>query len=322
MARGLFRKTSFMKTVGAYRSLWKRTLLRFFFPGYGMKGMGWLRDPKKAWYNWLYHRTSLSIPRLLGYKPSWGGTVAAMLVASVFNIFSFPVDAVKASSKSSRIKKAAKERGGNFGKIKDFECSESCQKKEKRQSPVSQRKEGVKNTKEVNYNKSTNTPKPSVNARVFVPVIKEENNEPDNKTHTSMQEYVSGLASSLDRVHTTVKSAENTKTESERVSDEITPKSVPQDTCDQYISKRMWMQNVENDSENVISEIKTGTYLDIRKCPAASRIMLVLGDKPVGYIPDSDFVPVNASLCIGRHMYAVVTDIRNGQCEIEIWFRQ
>ena len=91
MARGLFRKTSFMKTVGAYRSLWKRTLLRFFFPGYGMKGMGWLRDPKKAWYNWLYHRTSLSIPRLLGYKPSLGGTVAAMLVASVFNIFSFPM---------------------------------------------------------------------------------------------------------------------------------------------------------------------------------------------------------------------------------------
>ena len=82
------------------------------------------------------------------------------------------------------------------------------------------------------------------------------------------------------------------------------------------------MQNVENDSENVISEIKTGTYFDIRKSPESSKIMLVLGDKPVGYIPDSDFVPVNASLCIGRHMYAVVTDIRNGQCEIEIWFRQ
>ena len=67
MARGFFRKTSFWKTVGAFRSQWKRALKRFFLWGYGKKGMGWWRDPKKAFYNWWYYRTSVSIPRLLAF---------------------------------------------------------------------------------------------------------------------------------------------------------------------------------------------------------------------------------------------------------------
>ena len=58
MARGIIRKPSFWKIVGAYRSQWKRTLKRMFIPGYGRRGMGWWRNPKKAWYNWWYYRTS------------------------------------------------------------------------------------------------------------------------------------------------------------------------------------------------------------------------------------------------------------------------
>ena len=111
MARGLFRKTSFNKMVGAYRSQWKRFWMRLFtFGMYGRKGMGWWRDPKKAWYNWWYHRTSISIPRLLGYRPSRVSFFCAMLVASVISIFSAPVDATRAGVKAHKIRTARKAR--------------------------------------------------------------------------------------------------------------------------------------------------------------------------------------------------------------------
>ena len=107
MARGFFRKTSFWKTVGAFRSQWKRALKRFFLWGYGKKGMGWWRDPKKAFYNWWYYRTSVSIPRLLGYKPSPGYCVFALMVACVFDLLAAPVDIVKAANKANKIRKKA-----------------------------------------------------------------------------------------------------------------------------------------------------------------------------------------------------------------------
>ena len=42
MSRGFIRRPSFWKIVGAYRSQWKRLLMRALFPNtYGKKGMGW-----------------------------------------------------------------------------------------------------------------------------------------------------------------------------------------------------------------------------------------------------------------------------------------
>ena len=116
MARGLFRKTSFNKMVGAYRSQWKRFWMRLFtFGMYGRKGMGWWRDPKKAWYNWWYHRTSISIPRLLGYRPSRASFFCAMLVASVISIFAAPVDATRAGVKAHKIRTERKARSESSG---------------------------------------------------------------------------------------------------------------------------------------------------------------------------------------------------------------
>ena len=103
MARGFIRKPSFWKTVGAYRSQWKRSLRRFFFPGYGNKGMGWWRNPKKALYNWWYYRTSISLPRMLGYKPSRGACIFALIVGSMFNLNAFPVYAAKAGTRAHKI---------------------------------------------------------------------------------------------------------------------------------------------------------------------------------------------------------------------------
>lgn len=39
----------------------KRSVKRAIIPGYGKKGMGWIKNPKKALYNKVYHKTSFSI---------------------------------------------------------------------------------------------------------------------------------------------------------------------------------------------------------------------------------------------------------------------
>ena len=39
----------------------KRTIKKTIIPGYGRKGMGWIKNPKKAAYNKIYNKTSFSI---------------------------------------------------------------------------------------------------------------------------------------------------------------------------------------------------------------------------------------------------------------------
>lgn len=39
----------------------KRTVKQALIPGYGKKGMGWVKNPKKAVYNKAYNKTSFSI---------------------------------------------------------------------------------------------------------------------------------------------------------------------------------------------------------------------------------------------------------------------
>lgn len=39
----------------------KRSVKRAIIPGYGKKGMGWIKNPKKALYNQVYHKTTFSI---------------------------------------------------------------------------------------------------------------------------------------------------------------------------------------------------------------------------------------------------------------------
>ena len=39
----------------------KRSIKKALIPGYGKKGMGWIKNPKKAAYNKIYHKTSFSL---------------------------------------------------------------------------------------------------------------------------------------------------------------------------------------------------------------------------------------------------------------------
>ena len=42
-----------------------RAVKKALIPGYGKKGMGWIKNPKKAAYNKVYNKTSFSIWDLL-----------------------------------------------------------------------------------------------------------------------------------------------------------------------------------------------------------------------------------------------------------------
>ena len=39
----------------------KRAVKKVVIPGYGKKGVGWIKNPKKAAYNKVYKKTSFSI---------------------------------------------------------------------------------------------------------------------------------------------------------------------------------------------------------------------------------------------------------------------
>lgn len=42
----------------------KRTIKKALIPGYEKKGMGWLKNPKKAAYNKIYNKTSFDLSDL------------------------------------------------------------------------------------------------------------------------------------------------------------------------------------------------------------------------------------------------------------------
>lgn len=56
------RKPSLTKSFKARTTTkYKRKVKKALIPGYGNKGMGWAKKPKKAAYNKVYKKTTLSI---------------------------------------------------------------------------------------------------------------------------------------------------------------------------------------------------------------------------------------------------------------------
>ena len=52
-----FKKSFKARTSGRAKKAVKKALI----PGYGKKGTGWIKNPKKATYNKVYNKTSFSI---------------------------------------------------------------------------------------------------------------------------------------------------------------------------------------------------------------------------------------------------------------------
>ncbi len=54
------RKPSFKRSFKARTTARaKRAIKRALIPGYGKKGAGWVKDPKKALYNKIYNKTTI-----------------------------------------------------------------------------------------------------------------------------------------------------------------------------------------------------------------------------------------------------------------------
>ena len=63
------RKPSLTRSLKARTtSKWKRQAKKAIIPGYVKKGMGWVKNPKKAMYNKVYHKTTFGLSDL--FKPS------------------------------------------------------------------------------------------------------------------------------------------------------------------------------------------------------------------------------------------------------------
>lgn len=59
------RKPSLTRSLKARTtSKWKRQAKKALIPGYGKKGMGWVKNPKKAMYNKVYHKTTFGFSDL------------------------------------------------------------------------------------------------------------------------------------------------------------------------------------------------------------------------------------------------------------------
>ena len=344
MARGLFRKTSFNKMVGAYRSQWKRFWMRLFtFGMYGRKGMGWWRDPKKAWYNWWYHRTSISIPRLLGYRPSRASFFCAMLVASVISIFAAPVDATRAGVKAHKIRTERKARSessgtrtsntsrattGNTNRNSSTastgapRSTSSTENKTKTTINASTTHSAPRNRSSSNTSKprstTPTTPKPKV---TYTPVSKPITDEKPKPEYTY---------SSTTFIYESSKPITPKEPPEPEVKepDENTPKSKPKHKNDQYIRKRMIIAGSSYCEKVALDKLAIGTYFELVAEPTnpydKDAVMLVHDGEKIGYIAKQDKLAFITCLKLNRKVYGVITNIITEpyptKYEFETWF--
>lgn len=320
MARSIIRKPSFWKVVGAYRSQWKRFWMRLFtFGMYGRKGMGWLTNPKKAWYNFWYHRTSIDLRKLLGYKPSRGACFFALLIASVASIFAAPVDVTRAGFKAHNIKKKQEPRSKGSpprsGEKRSFDGREkrpaSSTPTERKETPSAafNRVSSVQNSNSATH--KTVSQKPSASAISKAPscssgVLLPKNDAPMSvalpKQETPKEEY--------------------------KEPEENIPKSKPMNNGDEYIRKRLTVSGARYCDQQAVERLTVGSYIELiaesENPHDKNAVALYFDGAKIGYIAKNDVLPYATCLRMNRKVYGVITGIfeKDGQKEIEYetWF--
>lgn len=323
MARGFFRKTSFNKMVGAYRSQWKRFWMRLFtFGMYGRKGMGWWRDPKRALYNWWYYRTSVSIPRLLGYKPSKLAFFCAMLFSTTISIAVAPFDAIYAAAKAHKIRKSWNSRSKKKSKgVKHIEKATANKKADREpaeKKTASADKRTIPPSKSPSERKADKTSvKPKVTAPAKVaPAV------PEKKQMQVKHEELSALYQKENASPAVLAQQETPKT-----TDEDAPKSKPINEADRYI-RRLVLAGTDLCDRAAANSLSVGTYIQLAAEPENPKdknvVALFCQGSKIGYIAQKDALPFAACLKLQREVYGVITDIREEagkkEIEYETWF--
>lgn len=68
MARSIIRKPNLKRSIKARTTgKMKRSIKKAIIPGYGCKGSGWIKNPKRATYNKVYSKTSFSVVEIFKY---------------------------------------------------------------------------------------------------------------------------------------------------------------------------------------------------------------------------------------------------------------
>lgn len=91
------RKPSIKKSIKARTTgKAKRAIKKAIIPGYGKKGMGWVKNPKKAMYNKVYNKTTFSINDIFSTTSKASKSKSNdKSSSSKTNDFNINVDAVK-----------------------------------------------------------------------------------------------------------------------------------------------------------------------------------------------------------------------------------
>ena len=337
MARGIIRKPSFNKIVGAYRSQGKRFWMRLFtFGAYGSKGIGWWRNPKKAWYNFWYNRASISVYRLLGCKPSRLACFFAMIVAAVVT----PIDATSAGVKAHKIKKERKKRETGERTTRATSstraariASSSSTTRSTTSTPTPRSTVSTHtNRTATSSHSTTSTTRPTtttvrkptaekktVPTGVSRPIKVDPPAEKSPATYTYTPIYQPTVA----EVKPIVKEPELPKEP-----DENTPKSTPKHEKDQYIRKRMIIAGSSYCDSGVLARLTVGTYFDLVAEPDnpydRDAVMLTFDGEKIGYIAKADKLAFVTCLKLKRKIYGVITAINTDEFptkyEFETWF--
>ncbi len=330
------RTPSWAKTFGAYRSQWKRALMRLFFPGaYGKRSMGWLTNPRKAAYNWWYNRTSFGIDRVLGVKRVGGGFgFACFLLASIVCL---PADMINSGVKASRIKKARKQRASSQGNTYRRKTQTSNKRSVSTHTATS-----ATHTSKPRSTSTTHSAADSVSNNIKQNVS---NAAPPTVTVTVASQNVSKPVESYSTQATGPTPANETPTltlpyindpatiPAEQVtvpekSPESTPKSKPKYDNDQYIRKRMIIAGSSYCDSATLDKLYVGAYIEIVLEPDNAydkdAIMPTFEGTKIGYIAKADKAPYVTCIKLGRSVYGVITDIKTDvfpvQYEYETWF--
>ncbi len=310
----IFRKPSFKKTVGAYKSWWTRFFRGFYISGYGVRGFGWLRDPARAVYNWCYNRTTFGLNDIFGkgsiFKSKKRGKgsgkigfgkffsdmrfIAGFLLAPIFVPLFAISDGLKYLKKYSKEQRAPSFSIGN-GASKKKELS-----KDKIIGKSTDKMQSVSISADKNSDKIADKIEIERKSLITVADMKDLMPKSDEKLEMPSCDVP--------------KNAE---------ADENTPKSVPKNEKDQYIRKRMSFFAIGM-RDPVLS---IGTYfdisLDLSNAKEKDAVLLSIGGEKLSYMPLADKKTFAASLKLKRKIYGVITDIKETegkmQYEYETW---
>lgn len=304
MARWFIRKFSIKKILGAYKSQWKRLLRRFTRFGYGVKGFGWWRDPKRAWYNFWYNRTSVGLTWLFGGGRVRGASLFGALIASLF----MPEEtARKQSAKGSSKQRSAKTKNA-AGADPGSRRQASQKQSEAKTTRLTGKRDGL-----------PKAPVKPVAPPETVPVLEKRPVQAAPPPVRDPQEEILPQVKPEPSIY-----LEPTASKT----NDLSPKSTPRGPADRFIRKRMVLAETGRVDRELLSRLEVGAYVELAAEPDdpndKNAVALLYRGEKIGYVPKEESFSYSVCIKMKQAVYGVITDIvrdeSEARYEFETWF--